>query len=61
MTYRNLNKTVNWEDRAAKMRALSDEMGDPRAKLLLLDLANDYDKLAVCAEPPVPAPSLSRE
>jgi hypothetical protein len=49
LTYRNL-KTKNWEDRADKMRALSDEMGDPRAKLLLLDLANDYDKLAARAE-----------
>jgi hypothetical protein len=50
LTYRNLNKTKNWEDRAAKMRALSGEMGDPRAKLLLLDLANDYDKLAARTE-----------
>jgi hypothetical protein len=29
LSYRNLNKAKNWEDRAAKMRALSGEMGDP--------------------------------
>lgn len=40
------------------MRALSDKMGDPRAKVLLLDLASDYDKIAeggIWA----PAPALS--
>jgi hypothetical protein len=50
LTYQNLNDTKHWQDRAAEMRALSGEMGDARAKVLLLDLANDYDKLAARAE-----------
>jgi hypothetical protein len=36
----------HWRDRAAEMRGLSEEMKDPKAKVLLLDLADDYDKLA---------------
>lgn len=65
MTYQNLNDSKHWHDRAAEMRALSDEMGDARAKVLLIDLANDYDKLAARAEErvkmPMRAPSPIRE
>jgi hypothetical protein len=42
----NQNDAEHWHDRAGKMRALSEQMGDPRAKVLLLDLASDYDKIA---------------
>jgi hypothetical protein len=46
------------------MRGLSDEMGGPTAKVLMLDLANHYDKLAARAQEranTVPAPSPIRE
>jgi hypothetical protein len=39
-----------WRDRAAEMRALSDEMKDVEVGSLILRLANDYDKLADRAE-----------
>jgi hypothetical protein len=62
--YQNLNDAKQWRDCAAEMRGLSDEMGDPTAKILMLDLANHYDKLAARAQEranTVPAPSPIRE
>jgi hypothetical protein len=62
--YQNLNDTKHWRDCAAEMRGLSDEMGGPTAKVLMLDLANHYDKLAARAQEranTVPAPSPIRE
>jgi hypothetical protein len=46
MTLQGINDAKHWRDRAAEMRVLSDGMKDAEARLLLLDLANDYDKLA---------------
>jgi hypothetical protein len=46
MTLQSIYDVKHWRDRAAEMRGLSEEMKDPQAKILLLDLADDYDKLA---------------
>jgi hypothetical protein len=39
-----------WRDRAAQMRALTDTMKDRHAVSIMLQLADDYDKLAERAE-----------
>ena len=46
MPPRDLNDVKHWRDRAAEMRALAQGMGDARTTRSMLDLANDYDKLA---------------
>jgi hypothetical protein len=46
MTLQSPYDVKHWRDRAAEMRGLSEEMKDPKAKVLLLDLADDYDRLA---------------
>jgi hypothetical protein len=46
MTLQSVYDVKHWRDRAAEMRGLSEEMKDLGAKVLLLDLADDYDKLA---------------
>ena len=43
---RDLNDVKHWRDRATEMRALAEDMGDANATRLMLDLANDYEKLA---------------
>ena len=50
MTLQGLNDAKHWRDRAAEMRALSDEMKDVEVRPLILRLANEYDKLAHRAE-----------
>jgi len=45
-----INDAKHWRDRAAEMRALSDQIKDPQAQRMMLKLANDYDKLADRAE-----------
>jgi hypothetical protein len=39
-----------WLDRAAELRALSENMADVEARAIMLRLANDYEKLADRAE-----------
>jgi hypothetical protein len=62
MTLQGLNDAKHWRDRAAEMRVLSAGMRDPKAQLLMSDLANDYDTLAdraegrVSSDMPVPSP-----
>jgi hypothetical protein len=46
MTLQSPYDVKHWRDRAAEMRGLSEVMKDPKARVLLLDLADDYDKLA---------------
>ena len=43
---RDLNDVKHWRERATEMRALAEGMGDAHAIRLMLDLANDYEKLA---------------
>ena len=50
MTLQGINDAKHWRDRAAEMRALSDEIKDLEAQRLMLKLANDYDKLSDRAE-----------
>src|SRR5262249_30431879 len=50
MALQGINDAKHWRDRAAEMRALSDEMKDVEVRSLILRLANDYDKLADRAE-----------
>jgi hypothetical protein len=51
MALQGINDAKHWRDRAAEMRALSDEMKDVEVRSLILRLANDYDKLAGRAAP----------
>jgi hypothetical protein len=50
MTLQGLNDAKHWRDRAAEMRVLSCEMKEFETRTLMLNLANDYDKLADRAE-----------
>ena len=50
MALQHANDAKHWRDRAAQMRVLSDEMKDPKARSMMLKLANDYEKLADRAE-----------
>ena len=45
-----INDPKHWHDRAAEMRALSDNIKDVRARAMMLKLAEDYDTLADRAE-----------
>jgi hypothetical protein len=50
MALQGIYDAKHWRDRAAEMRALSDEMKYVKVRSLILRLANDYDKLADRAE-----------
>jgi hypothetical protein len=50
MTLQGLNDAKHWRDRAAEMRVLSGEMHDAETQSMMINLANDYDKLADQAE-----------
>jgi len=41
-----VNDDKHWRERAAQMRALSATMKDHEVQALMLQLADDYDKLA---------------
>jgi len=43
---RDLNDSKHWRDRAAEMRVLANDMKEPKARAMVLSLADDYDKLA---------------
>ena len=46
MPSRFVDDPKHWSDRAAEMRVLAEAMKDSGAKVMMLDLAADYDKLA---------------
>jgi hypothetical protein len=45
MPAREINDPKHWYDRAAELCMLSESMNDNEAKLTMLRLAEDYDKL----------------
>jgi hypothetical protein len=46
MPPRDINDPQHWRDRAAQMRSLAVTMAGCNAAILLIDLADEYDKLA---------------
>jgi hypothetical protein len=45
-----INDPVHWRERAEEMRTLADEMHDELSKKMMVQLAEDYEKLARRAE-----------
>jgi hypothetical protein len=45
-----LNDSRRWRDRADEMRTLASEISDPKSRMIMLRLANDYESLARRAE-----------
>jgi hypothetical protein len=50
MAPKDIYDSKHWRDRATEMRALAESMSNSRPAQLLIDLADDYDKLAERAE-----------
>jgi hypothetical protein len=45
-----LNDAKHWQDRAEEARMHAEQLTDPEAKRMMLDIAKSYDKLAARAE-----------
>ena len=50
MAPKDIYDSKHWRDRATEMRALAEGMSQTKPAQLLIDLADDYDKLADRAE-----------
>jgi hypothetical protein len=50
MPYRSFNDPKHWRERAEEARAHADRMSDAEAKRMMLEIAEDYEKLARRAE-----------
>jgi hypothetical protein len=46
MPYRSFNYPSHWRERAQEARVHADRMTDPEAKRMMLEIAEDYEKLA---------------
>ena len=45
-----LNNVTHWKDRAEEARAHAQQLTDPEAKRMMLDIATSYDGIAARAE-----------
>ena len=45
-----LNNVKHWQDRAEEARLHAEQLTDPEAKRMMLEVAGSYDKLAARAE-----------
>jgi hypothetical protein len=45
-----LNNVRHWLDRAEEARAVAGQLGDPEARLVMLGIANGYERMAKLAE-----------
>ena len=45
-----INDSEHWRDRAEEARGIAENMADPEANRMMLDIASGYDRLAEHAE-----------
>ena len=50
MSVASINDPKHWLDRAKEARALAEQIDDPEAKVTMLALADDYERLATRAK-----------
>jgi hypothetical protein len=50
MPTRTLNDPAHWRQRAQEMRGIADLLDDPAAKKAMLEIAQQYERIAAIAE-----------
>ena len=50
MTAEDINDFKHWRERAKKLRTVAESLPDPHSRTTLLQIAEDYEKLAARAE-----------